>query len=346
LVTTDVEPITEQIGTYARGVRRRRPKALLLIAACGIALCYFLVSIYRGGDLITYQSYFTEVKKFGLFDGYLFYRSRVGAAEPVYYLITWLVSSLGVEYFAYKVTIASYIFIVSGATLLRFGVPTLVIILFCSTNFYLLALYTELERFSFAVLFLLLAMRARSRGRMISVVLLGILSLGSHFQILILFVAIGLSWVFESILLRGGRRIGANNAIRLILGLVAIACSGAALLSGPISGLIAENIGKKLEYYILTPTIVSLTQALALFPLMLMVSRKRIRDSLIYAVISVAVFLFGGDRLNIFLVMFVLMLAFANNRWKHPLVLPAHAYFTFKGVQFISLVIETGRGYG
>lgn len=339
--------MTRQIGAYARGAKRRRAKALLPIASCGILLCYSLISFYEGGDFYSYQSYFSAVNQFGVFEGYLYYRNVLGAPEPVYYLITWSISSLGVEYFAFKVAIASCLYIVSSATLLRFGIPGLMIILFCSTNFYLLALYSELERLGVAMIFILLGLQSQSQGKLVRVVLFGVLALGSHSQTAILLLAIGLGKQVESIALHGGiKKISLKALVGQVLVLVFTVAAVVEFMVSPLGGVAITTLEQKIDYYSGSSGIAPLVQAALFFPLMFLFSKNRLRDTVIYAVISVFIFVFGGERLNIFLAMFVLMLAFTNNRWKHPLALLAHVYFTVKGLQFISLVIETGRGYG
>jgi hypothetical protein len=347
LASIDWKPMKRQSGADARGAKRQRSKALLPIAACGISLCYFLISIYESGDFYRYQSYFSGVNRFGVLEGYLYYRNVLGAPEPVYYLITWFISSLGVKYFAFKVAIASCLYIILSATLLRFGIPGLMIILFCSTNFYQLALYSELERLSVAMIFILLGLQYLSQGKSVRAILFGALALGSHSQTAILLLAIGLGKQVESITLHGGiKKLSLKALFGQALALGFTVAAVVAFMVSPLGGVAITTLEQKIDYYSGSSGIASLVQAALFFPLMFLFSKNRLRDTVIYAVISVFIFVFGGERLNIFLAMFVLMLAFANSRWKHPLALLAHVYFTVKGLQFISLVIETGRGYG
>lgn len=347
MVRLDFEPMVRQGSASAQSAKRRRSKALPLITVCGISLCYFLISIYEGGDLIGYQSYFSNVKQRSILEGYLFYRSILGASEPVYYLLTWYISNLGVDYLVFKVAIASCLYIVLSTTLLRFSIPLPSILLFCSTNFYLLALYSELERLSVAMIFFLLALRSKSQGKLFWTTLFCGLALGSHLQITILLFAIILGYQVESIALRRDwMKIRINSLLKQVLALSLVLASVVAFLASAAGETFFATINHKIEYYSGSSSMLSLLQAALLFPLMFLLSKNRLRDTVVYAIISCFIFVFGGDRLNIFLAMLVLILAYTNNRWRHPLALVAHTYFTVKGLNFMFLVITTGRGYG
>jgi hypothetical protein len=103
---------------------------------------------YQGGDFAYYKEYYHRSRQFGLVDGYYFFRSFIGGIEPGYYFLA-KISSIFLPYVAFKIVIAAiycalFIKLASRRHLLLQSV-------YFITNFYILALITELERLSLAL---------------------------------------------------------------------------------------------------------------------------------------------------------------------------------------------------
>lgn len=298
---------------------------------------------YNVGDQRNYLAYYLNAATASPLEAYLGQRMHTGSSEPVYFFVSYAAAKLGIPYSAYKVAISLALASSTALLLSRLRVAAPIILLFLILNFYWLALYTELERFAIAVVFLQLGiLRWLDERRKVSLGLL-IASSFCHFQITILLASILMG--FSTAYIIAGR-----SSLRrrvLWLGVFVILMLGALLMVLVLSGIafdIIDTILRKLIYYKnLNPR--NLLQAAAMLPIYFYLSRGRVDFLFSYFFVCFFVLIIGGERLNIVLIMLALFAGFYLRRAQDPLMMLLLSYLFFKGLGFILNIALTGRGY-
>jgi hypothetical protein len=308
------------------------------------ALSYvsLVTSFYSGGDFISYQSSYTALRGTSLFSGYLIYNNTLGASEVVHFLISYIFSNLGVPYFLFKACLSGMLFMIIYSSLTRNGLHAAIALTFCIGNFYVLALYTELERLSLAFLFFSIFLSAWRNSRKSFSIIFLIMSLLTHLQMGIIILALLSSQIIYFAISSAPKKVSRNIFIfsLWICCVIAIASTTTSFLQD-----LVIIIREKLYFYKNSGSAYSLIQGCIALTFAMLFSKRRIHDFAFFMIIFIFIFFLGGERLNIVLVLATFWIAVQNNRWRN---IPFHVFNTFflgKGLLFLLTLLQTGRGY-
>lgn len=323
-----------------------RGNALKMLSYFISLLSFFLVLqwIYHDvGDQANYLANYLNAASAPLLEAYVGQQTLTGSSEPVYFLITYAAAKLGIPYYTYKITISLALASTTWLLLSRLNVPSSIILFFLLTNYYWIALYTELERLAIAVAFLQQGVFLWLDGRRKTSLAFLLASIFCHFQIAILFICIvggvTLQFLISARSRVSGRFFRLVAFTFLLLGtcLVFTANYGAATS-------VIHAISAKLAHYG-DLDLRNIVQAVAAFPLFFYLARGKINFIAAYVFMSSFIFALGGERLNVFLVFLLLFAGFYLRRVKDPVLLISLGYLSAKGLIFYTNIAITGRGY-
>lgn len=294
-------------------------------------LSFFLMSYYTEGDQSKYIDAYREIFKLSINEAYFKYYSIVDSLEFGHFVITWVFSNLCIEK-NILISIANGLLAIS---FLYYGkklnASLLVLIPIIFLNFYFLAVYTELERLKFAFLFFILSLIHYDKKKLFY--LFSILSIFTHLQFLILYA--GFLFVFaiqqvKKVLIT--YKINWRFFIFIIFGLAVLV-------------IMQEHLTRKLRFYFQELDFFAFLKVLPLLLFTLYYSKKRNETALVLFVLSIAVLIVGGDRLNIFAYFVFLYYGLQYERGLNFGILITTLYFSVKAIFFIINIFEYGRGY-
>ncbi|MBD8490083.1 hypothetical protein IFO69_15100 [Echinicola sp. CAU 1574] len=290
-----------------------------------------VLSIYTKGDQELYIKAYESFQGINFFLGYVLYYKIIGSNEPVYYFLAWGFSILGVP----KIVFASLANSILALTFIRlgkkYGVSVVVLVLLCLTNFYFIAVYTELERLKFGLIFFLLSLYHIDDKKKFYFFV--IVTVFTHLQFSILYLGMALIYIVPQI-----KRIFSSlklnkNILYLGLGIVLVFF------------IMKGHILRKLGFYYEGIDLVSCLKALPLSILSVYYSKRRGESLIINFVLLLAIMVVGSDRMIVLVFFSFLYYALQYKRGINWGVIITMVYFGIKSIGFLVNVIENGRGY-
>jgi len=252
-----------------------------------VAILVFLLSLviapyYIAGDQAVYREVYASLPDFDFFGGLVFYAVNLSSEEFIHFVLGWLAS----PYVNHDVFISFFNGIFAYIVLSLFqkwgaSFPIAVAIIF--TNYYLFVLYFPAERLKFGFLFLSLSLIHIDSKKCFVYLCLAMFA---HVQTIILYCSIFSSYLVKTVLRK--------KSSKLIYFLPFI-------LAFPLYLMSNQIIDKYLVYSTHFSSGILGVWKLAVFFLLSMHYSKDKRETvLIFASLMVAVFLLGGERINIF----------------------------------------------
>ena len=159
----------------------------------GFIISFILLNLYTKGDQLYYQQYYEFVKGKNIFDTLIAGRLGLNAGEPVSLLTLWLGSNLG---FSKNIFISVLNGIFSSLIYLfldKYNYKNLTILFILNYN--VIVLFLSAERLKIAFIFIILALLSKGKKSYFYF----IMSILSHFQILILIPSIIIKNTYSSI---------------------------------------------------------------------------------------------------------------------------------------------------
>lgn len=304
--------------------------ARITAAVLVFSLSILILPFYTGGDPAQYRQVYEALPDLGLTEGYIFYSLSLSSKEFVHFFLSWLASRVvGKDLFiAFANAILAY---VAMTLFQKWKASIIIAFLIILTNFYFLVLFFETERLKFGFIFLFLSMIfidqiKRSYG-------FAVLALISHVQVAIVYASLLFNF-FVKQLLKLFRAAKISKAVLLI-----------PLVFIPLFLIKDQILAKFPSYYKDTRTLVELVRILLFFLLALWYSKKKKETLIIFIPIFIAVFLVGGDRVNIFGYFVFLYYGLQIRRGWNFGVLATSLYFTYSSIGFLINVFQRGGGF-
>jgi hypothetical protein len=294
---------------------------------------FFLVSNYLYGDQVVYRELFDALDSARFSEVFYLSIAIVSGAEPISAILLWVGASLGFDKDVY-VSLFNLGLMLGLFYFLRANRAPWYVIFLVFTNYYLLVLLTGAERLKFAYFFLLLA--ACTKGK-VQVLFLSVAPL-AHFQSLILLVGIASGYTGNAVRVLFKRWVFPKKY--LYFGIVFF------ILIFVFLALFGQSVFYKAAIYMRSSDgMAGLFQVLVLLVLALLVTKDRLRIFLALLPIIVAVFLLGGNRVNMVAFSVVFYFLALERRLTSVLFLTILFYLSFKSVGFLENVILYGDGY-
>lgn len=294
---------------------------------------YCVGGYYVNGDQESYTLFYDNVINYELIEGYAYYRSFLGAAEPVYYFLVWSFSRI-----LEKNLFFSLLNSLVGVLLLRWMLlkrVSFVVIGLMAINFYLMVIFFSAERLKVGFLFIMLLPWFGQMWRN----LLVLLSVFSHLQLFLLLVARQFYLLLDGVL-----RLLKGRMKKHILTI--FAASFLLLIAlGPIFPYLLSKLS---IYYDASHSFLGFFKAVffLLLTTVYMHGRKaKFEVICMHLPIVVSTLIVGGERLIILSFVIFMYYALQIRRGLNLGVVFLSLYYAIKGLAFLQSVFMYGDGF-
>jgi len=302
--------------------------AKLSAATLVMLLSIVIVPMYTDGDPGAYRRVYDTLPNLDLIDGFEFYANQLTSREYVHYVLTWI-GSRYVERDLFIVVSNGLLAYAATSALLNLRASVVVALSVVLTNFYMLVLYFAAERLKYAFFFLALSIIQIDRLKW--ALALSTLSVLSHVQMLIVYTSLMSSGLSSALLKDGVRKLAKLTLIAL----------GALV---PV-WLLRDYIGFKMSAYFDSRTVLELARIVVFALLAMWYSQDKRQTVALFIPVMIAVFVVGGDRVNMFgYFLFLYYGVQVKGGWNLG-VLATSTYFAYSSFTFLRNVIEHGDGF-
>tara|TARA_Y200000002_G_C22584087_1_gene622163 strand:+ start:261 stop:1130 length:870 start_codon:yes stop_codon:yes gene_type:complete len=285
------------------------------------------------GDQEKYRAFYLSLVGVELSEIPILQFRFTGSWEPLYGLIMWSGSNVGVDkdvyisFFNCILYIALFVFLSKHR-----ASPLFIVLMFL--NFYFIVLLTGAERLKFAylaLLFVALVKLDRSKAVLLTSSIL------SHFSALLIWLGLlARRLAYVRILRRVNRKVFGKRTLWLFL---------AVILGVFVSILFGDTILYKIQHYWLSGSVASLLNVSILFILTFLLFKKRSPMLLALTFCSILIFLIGPERMNMIAVTIFIYQVIIEGKTNNPAVLTLMLYFAVKSVPFVEKVLVFGNGF-
>ncbi len=303
--------------------------AKFIVAILVLLLSLLIMPFYTHGDQVYYRRAYEQLSGLSLTKGYLFYSQCLASREYIHFFLSWVASRFVEKdvFIAFFNAIFAY---VAMSLFQKWKVSVIIAFWLILTNFYFLVLYFSAERLKFGFIFLALSMIYIGQvKRFYGFVGLALIS---HVQVIIVYVSI-LSNVLVGHI---SKLFSTGQVAKLVLFFVPF------LL---FPSLVGNQILTKFQLYHGEYGIADLTKITVFFLLALWYSRDKFEAFKLFVPLFIAVFLVGGDRVNL-ISYFVFLYYGVQYRGGWNLgVLATSAYFSYASIGFLVKIFQHGDGF-
>ena len=309
--------------------------AILTIVSVFI-LSLILGPYYINGDQVHYYRLYNGIAGSSITDGYSFYKNNIDSREPIYFLIIWIASNLGIN----KVSLIAFFNVITSFYVFRFlikigGHPT-ISYLIVSFSYFSYVIFFSAERLKFSLLFLFIGIFYINSHKKIGYFFLA-LSPITHIQAAILYSSFFVSSIKDDILyLFSDFKITKKFLVFLITTILAVVL---------FYFLMQEQIISKINSYLRFRGLLEIWKLVGLFFLASLYSKEKLNVILSFLPLFIFALILGQDRINIFGYFLFLYFAIPYKQGFNIGVLLTTSYFVYTGFDFISKVLNYGDGF-
>ena len=307
----------------------------LAFARYGAATLLFILTmlimpLYVEGDQSAYRGVYSVLADFDLKDAFLYYKAHLSSSEYVHFFLSWVLSPIVDKdlFIAVSNAIFGYVLMV---LLQKWKATPIISFMVIFTNFYLFVLYFAAERLKFGFIFLTISLIYLDKiKRFYGFTILAIIS---HVQVLIVYGSIvlyaGIKKLFEHI--HNGT---IPKAPFFLIPLLLI----------PLY-LMGDQLFLKFQAYYGQGGFQALIKVVVFFLLAMFYSKDKGQTITIFLPICMAVFLLGGDRINLFGYFAFLYYGLQVKGGWNIGVIGTSAYYLCSTVIFLNNIFQTGNGF-
>jgi hypothetical protein len=304
-----------------------------IISVLTITISYYFSLHYVGGDQLHYTRFYNDIRGVNIFSAFIMYRNYLGASEPIYFIIIYLVSSfVDKNIFMALINGVFMFFVTKLLMLLRINKYFILTLLF---NFYFLVLFLAAERLKFSLLFFVLFIYYIQKKKTSFLFL--ILSILSHVQTILLLLSVYINKLVNSI---------ANIFIHLkikkssyIVPILIISLIVLYILKDHFVRKIASYSGDGFNIHNIVKPVIFMLFTFFIY------KKKLLKIFLMFLPMIVGSYFFGETRIVILAYFLFLFLSFKESSNINIFIFLTSIYFIYKGVVFLNDVILYGTGF-
>jgi hypothetical protein len=253
-------------------------------------LSYIIAPFHVEGDQVHYTNAYDQMKGLNFLEALSVYRILIYSFEPIHFVIVWVFANLGFDkIFVMAILNGLLSFLFFNFIYNKSKNYFLSVVIFFS-NYYLYTMFFTLEKLKVAAIFILIALIYDKK-------LYGFFSIFSHLQMVILLLAYRISKILSSFKINEIKKTFSRKIIINGLGFV--------ILSFLAFNFFELYITEKLNFYIenneanrgffsIIPVFFTYGATL------LCADNKKIDITIFFAILASAVYIIGGDRINMF----------------------------------------------
>jgi hypothetical protein len=303
----------------------------IIFSFYSLVLSLIILPKYIEDDQKLYRLFYDSLGESDYLSGYALYENIIGSSEPIYYTLVFFLHSLISKDLLFSLINAIFAYILAKF-ICKYNKDWL--LLFLSTNFYLMALFFSHERLklAFTIFIILFISNTSSKYLKYSLVIL------THFQMIIIVL---INFLSKSKV----QRIIKSNYIYKFIGIVLL-MSIAFIFSGPILSKIYSYTESDINIY----ERISDVLKLAIFTFIGTKFCNKNSTAIIPNLILLPfIIILGGGRLIIFSYCFMMYFYITNKENKNilfsRLILIINLYFFYTGIIFLYKVYSKGYGF-
>jgi len=304
-----------------------KPAVAIFVFVFSLVICPY----YINGDQIVYIRLYEGLKNLDLVKGFTFYTLNIDSKEFGHFFLSWVASNCHIEKDLFIAISNASLAYFSLTLFQKWRVSVIIAVILVTSNFYFIGLYFAAERLKFGVIFLVLSILYIDKVKLFYI--FAFLAIISHVQALSIYLLIFFN-VFVKQLSKLFRTGKISRYILFILPLLFI----------PVL-LMADQILSKIQAYFDVKELVELVKILLFFLLAFWYSKKKRETIILFFPLIIAVFLLGGNRLNMVGYFIFLYYALPFRGGFNFGVLATSAYFAYSSIGLISNIIEYGNGF-
>lgn len=302
-----------------------------VFALTTLAFSLVILPYYTGGDQEHYRLFYDNIASYSFFDGFLAYRSYLGANEPIYYLIIFFFNNL-VEKDT-LIAISNCIFAYYLARCLLKMRVNVFVVFSLFLNFYFFVLLFSAERLKFSMMFFFISLAVGPGFKQYTFLFLCVLS---HLQSLMLVYVQKVSQIKNELV----KYLKRGSLFRLFL-LVGVLVGFIVVLY-----LMRDYLSDKYIAYSEKAGIKNVIKPIIFCVLSISYCKKRWMDILaIFTPLIFASILVGEERIVIFCYGIFFYFAAKVNKGLNMGILITNIYFIYKGIEFVLNIIYRGNGF-
>ncbi|MBD3842601.1 MAG: hypothetical protein IE909_12095, partial [Campylobacterales bacterium] len=297
----------------------------------------FILSIsmspyYIDGDQYHYRKVYEGLQGLSLLDGFVFYTLNLDSKEVVHFFLSWLGSNQGVDKDLLMAFSNSFLAYGTIMLLRKWKVSIFIIALLLLTNFYFYVLYFAAERLKFGFIFLTFSLLYIRYFYIFSV-----LSVIAHIQMSIVY----LSMLFNIILKHITDTIRFKYIKKSFLYILVFLM----IILPIIFFYLGTHFTAKFEHYSGEHNLFELSKIFIFFIFSLWYSKNRKEVIFLFLPLLMAVYLIGGERVNMIGYFVFLYYALPVKKGFNIGIIATSVYFLFASVGFTINILEYGNGF-
>jgi hypothetical protein len=304
-----------------------------------VVILVFLISLilshyYVGGDQFAYHRVYKQMPNLSFFEAQTYYQKYLTSHELIHFILVYIFSMITEK----SVFISIFNSILAYSVLLLFrqwGANSLISASIVLTNYYLYVLYIPAERLKFAVIFLVFSLIYIHNKK--NFIIFSILSILSHFSILIVYASILLKYFLSKIKLL---IVNYKLSYSLIFVMVLLIIGGVFFL---------EFIVHKVNNYIIianpTTTFNTIIKPSVFLVASLIYAKNKTQIIYFFIPLIFAAYIIGDSRVNIFCFFVFLYAALPVKNGLNLGILTTLIYFAYKNYFFLVLIFKHGNGF-
>ncbi len=305
---------------------------LYLTVVLVFSLSLLFIPYYVYGDQVHYQRIYDGISYLNLSDAYIFYKTNIDSKEPVYFLLSWVSSTLGIDkvYFIAFFNVLLSFFAYKYFT--KIGGHPFVVFLIVTFGYYSYVLFFAAERLKFGFLFLLIGLLYSKRRYIFYVV-----SVLSHVQMIALLSSFVVFRFKDDVLnILRNNRVSKSTLFLLMSG---------SIISVLVFFIMREHLLSKINSYFEIRGFFELVKLGSFFVLSYFYAKDKSNAVAFFLPLFFLVFIFGGERIN-FLGYFVfLYFALQYKKGFNLGNLFVNSYFFYTGAIFLWKIFKYGNGF-
>jgi hypothetical protein len=301
----------------------------VVVSLVVMILSVFIGKQYVNGDQTFYRSTYESISSLGLLDSFVHYSSQLSSIEIIHFLSIWLVSGY-IDKDSFMAFVNATLVYLTMSLFQKMKVNLGIAIFIVLTNFYLVVMYFAAERLKFGFIFFIASMLFFREER--KYLLLSLFSILAHAQMLIAYGSLITLKVFGSKL--------RDLSLKLYFLISLISCI--------LLLYLYDYIYYKFSFYSSLASqkdILDLLRIVLFLLLSLWYSKNRFEVGLLFTPLILAVFIVGGDRINILGYFLFLYYGLQVRNGLNFGVLLTSLYFAIGSFNFVENIIVNGDGF-
>lgn len=305
--------------------------APLLFSFYSLALSLLFLPLYVEDDQYLYRLLYENLDVNDYLGGYLLYGYIIGSVEPIYYTLVFFLHSWISKDILFSIINALFAYMLSKF-ICKYNKEWL--LLYLSTNFYLMALFFSHERFKLAITIFLLLFIGGSSSRFFKYALVIL----THFQ-MILVVLIEL---FSRSQIQSGIRTNYFYKFAIIILLLSVGFIFSEPLLSKFNSYIASDVN-------VFERISDVFKVIVFTSISILFCNKKSKAIIPNIVLLPLVVILGGGRLVILSYAYMMYFYITNQRINNSayvwLILIVNLYFSYAGIIFLYNIYDKGYGF-